>query len=335
MRLLQVGIGGFGYSWLFHVKNSPDFEPCGYVDIREEAINRAVAEGLAERHLCFSDLSRAIAETDPEVVLVVVPPEAHRQVCEKALGAGCHVLCEKPIAQTMDDAQAMIAAAQRAGKILMISQNYRFRAHARAIGRLLRERALGEVGYVTIEFHKAPQFPGSYRLKMRQPLLIDMSVHHFDLVRYFLADDVRAVRCHSFRPAWSWFDHDPCVMAQLHMQSGVPVSYAAGWVSPGSETTWDGRWRIQCQRGAIIWDEGRVLLAPAEGEVQDHTPDEQTVQRLGSGQPAVLAELAAAIREGRQPETSGEAVLNSWAAVLACVMSAEQSRAVAVDEVMP
>ncbi len=330
VKLVQVGVGGFGRSWVDIVKASPDWEHAALVDVRQEALEQAAQAAGVPLKLCFPDLRTALDSHESDAVLIVTPPEYHAAQAVEATEAGKHVLTEKPIADTAENAEAMVAAAERAGRILMVSQNYRFRAQARTIADLVRRQELGELGYVGIQFHKAPRFEGSYRLKMDHPLLVDMSIHHFDLIRCLTGRDPVTIRAHTFRPSWSWFDHPPALSITITLTQGVVASYFGSWVSKGQETSWDADWRLQCADGAILWRDGRIRLA-REGE--DLTSVEPTPM-AAEDRPYALREFAQAIDADREPETSGRDNLHSFGMVLAAIRSIETGEEVSLADVI-
>jgi hypothetical protein len=84
-------------------------------------------------------------------VLIATPPETHRALAEVALGAGKHVLVERPLATTLQDAQELVELGRRADLSMVVGQNYRFLPAARAIKRLMSDRSLGAIVCVRIE----------------------------------------------------------------------------------------------------------------------------------------------------------------------------------------
>lgn len=325
VRIIQVGVGGFGRGWVDVVAASRQCRHAALVDVNPQALQVARERTGVPQDRTFSDLSRALKEVEADAVLIVTPPRFHRGQALMALKSGLHVLTEKPLSDSMRSAREMVEAAKSARRVLMVSQNYRFRRAARTVRALIESGKLGEVGYVSIGFHKAPKFAGSFRLKMQYPLLVDMSIHHFDLLRYISGQDAVRVHAKSFRPRWSWFEHEPAVAATFEMTKGVVAGYFGSWVSEGRETTWDGDWRIQCSKGAVLWRDGEVVAALAGKDTQ--VP---LVRMRQEDLHAALAEFAAAVEQGRQPETSGLDNLRSLAMVFACLRSARLGRPVRV-----
>src|SRR5262249_14687960 len=200
----------------------------------------------AER--CFSSLGDALAAVECDAVLVTTVLAAHVPVALEALAAGKHVLLEKPFAPTLADARRVVVAAAERGKLLMISQNYRFYPAVRTAAALVRDGTLGAVGAVNIDFRRyANSAPteGHRHYALRQPLLLDMAVHHFDLMRMVLGQEPRQVSCHAWNPPWSKFAEPAAAAATINFDGGMVVSYRGSWVSPSPQTYWAGEWRME------------------------------------------------------------------------------------------
>jgi len=326
-RLIQVGVGGFGRSWTDIVESSEFWKAAAYVDISEAALKEAAAAHKMPKDRCFTDLESALARVEADAVLIVVPPEVHMKIALQSLSAGLHVLIEKPLAETMENAKRIVSEADRHGLKLMVSQNYRFRRGARTVRRLIETKKVGKPSYAVVNFHKAPRFKG-FRLKMRHPLLIDMAIHHFDLMRYLFNSDPLSIYCETWKPEWSWFEGDPCATIMIKMKNGVYITYVGSWVSLGWETTWDGDWRIECSEGGIHWNEKvKSKLKCSVKEVTERFVSMPLEDRAYS-----LYEFAEAIRKNREPETSGKDNLKSLAMVFASLDSAESGNPVLVNK---
>jgi hypothetical protein len=93
-------------------------------------------------------------------------------------------MTEKPFADTVEHAREMLQLSAAAGRRLMISQNYRYHAPFVQARKMVAEQAIGELGSGHIDFYIAPAFADTFRGKMDFPLLVDMAIHHLDLIRY-------------------------------------------------------------------------------------------------------------------------------------------------------
>src|SRR6185295_4592186 len=125
-RVVQAGCGGMGQGWLKLLSESQLVELVGVVDIRQQAAEAAAEKFGLMKSQAGTNLKKVIDAQKPEIVVDVTIPAAHKDVTLTALAAGCHVLGEKPLADSMANARAMVAASQKAKRVYMISQNYRW-----------------------------------------------------------------------------------------------------------------------------------------------------------------------------------------------------------------
>lgn len=246
-----------------------------------------------------------------------------------ALAAGKHVLVEKPFAPSLAEAQAVVAAAATAGRVLMVSQNYRFYPAAQTAAELVRNQALGPVSAVNVQFRRySNTFPrhGHRHYAIRQPLLLDMAIHHFDLMRFVLDQEPTRVTCHAWNPPWSNFTDPAAAVATINFAGGAVVSYQGNWASTALQTTWAGEWSIECADGVIAWtgrddtttDADVVTLRPRGKRARRIAlPTFTDWDRAGS-----LAAFTSAIHTGQEPPSSGRENLGSLALTLSAIEAA-------------
>jgi predicted dehydrogenase len=327
VRIVQVGLGGFGRDWARHmIPQVPEVEVVGTADVFEGSRTLAIAAGLTTADRCFATVEEAIAATDPEAVLVTASLIGHVPAAAAALDAGRHVLIEKPFAPSVAEAKQLVALAERQGLVVAVSQNYRFFPAVQAVRQLVAERRLGDLHAVEIDFR---QFSGGGGVRganhaLDEPLLVDMSIHHFDLLRYVLGREVTEITCRTWDPSWSLFSGPSEGVALIECGPELTASYRASWVSSGVRTTWAGEWRMDFTDGEVWWTsrgdgpEGwrSDVVTVRRGRTVETLvlPVVERTDRAGS-----LTEFAAAITEGRQPMISGRDNLGSLATTYAAV----------------
>src|SRR6266700_3714006 len=123
---------------------------------RDEAAARALAERYGVPRVC-DRWERMLAESKPEIVVIATSPALHEAIALAALGAGCHVLCEKPLAMNAAQARSMVEAAQRARRTAMTSFNFRYPAAMQRFHAMVEAGALGRLFHVNLR-HFAPRF---------------------------------------------------------------------------------------------------------------------------------------------------------------------------------
>ena len=298
----------------------PDPEACRYVEATPG----------------YGVLEEALESVECDAVLVASPPGTHHVVARAALEAGRHVLCEKPLATTLQDAFDLVEIAHRAERILMVSQNYRYNAPFRAMQRLVMEGDLGELASIRISCRRdtRAQFsPDDFRYSMRHPYVLDMSIHHFDLIRAATGRDVQSVYARSWRVPDSEFVHDPAVAALLDLEGGVPVIYEGDWATFGPETSWNGDWEIVGEAGRLLWSGSKVDRGTGEVVFERWDGEPRLVEQRDLEfveREATLQALRAAIEDGGPPETDADDNVKSLAAMLGCVASIESGEPVDV-----
>jgi len=336
LKLIQCGVGGFGKGWVEnHSTKSEDFDLVAIVDISQENLNVAgeIAGIAAENR--FASLEDAIEKVQADAVLSVTPPVVHVQHARVAFANNLHLMTEKPLADTMENAREMIALAKQSGKQLAVSQNYRFNPLIQKMKTLFQEKALGEFGHGHMDFYIPADFTGSFRENMEYPLLLDMAIHHFDLIRCVTGRDIVKINVQSFKPSWSWYQHEPGLKMLMELEGGLPFSYSGDWSARGRSTSWSGDWRLQFEAGSLHFERNEISIARSE-----KWSAEETIEAIEAPpierelQAATLHLFAEAIRSGQATEISGENNLASFAAVQAGIISAEENRTVDVRELI-
>jgi predicted dehydrogenase len=335
MRLIQCGVGGMGKAWRDNATaSSPDFDVVAIVDPNITVLHEAGEQLNVPREARFVDLKPALRKTQADAVLTVTPPPVHLQHAKLAFEHGLHLLTEKPIADNLKNAKMMVKLAAEAGKQLVVAQNYRYHAPMQALRRLVKEAPVGAVGHGHLDFYIAAEFTG-FRQTMQFPLLIDMAIHHMDLIRATTGRNIAKVTVQTFRPGWSWYDHHPGLKMLLELDDGTAFSYSGDWSALGRQTSWNGNWRLQCSQGSIHLEKDNVSVARCEKWCKNETEEPIEVPPAEqNGQARLLADFANAIRTNTPAPTSGADNLWSFGAVMAGVVSATKGKAVNVAELL-
>ena len=327
MKGIHVGVGGRARSWIEVCNRHPETELIAFVEPVEK--NRKAAQekyGLRDDQF-FTKIEDALDAVQADFVLDTTPPVAHEPVATAAFAAGLHVLQEKPMSDEFAAARRIVAAAEKAGKTLMITQNYRYSAQPRTTRAALDEGLIGEPELADMGFYMEwANAPGTHYTTMEYPLIKDMGIHHFDLLRYVLAKEPVRVRCISWRPSWAWHAGDDAHTLLIEFEGGLMATHHANGCSVGKHSIWNGDLRIEGAKGSITWEGGSVqYVSRVPG--QERKSEELTRPMGPGGQDGLLAEFAAAVQEGREPECSGRDNLQSLAIVFAAVESAQNGGA--------
>jgi predicted dehydrogenase/flavin reductase (DIM6/NTAB) family NADH-FMN oxidoreductase RutF len=222
VRVCVVGVGQWGafHCELFRREPMVDLYVCGRDRDRTERVARRVgAAGV------IIGLERAVEDPAVEALVLVLPHQAHRHAAELALAAGKHVLVEKPIALTLDDADRMIDAARRAGRILMVAENFHFRPGVRVALEAMERGDIGEPQFLHAHGGGVMR-PAGWKAQADQMgggIIMDLGIHYVRALRLLMGEPDAVLAAHGlqvnprmggedsaqllFRSRWGWQAH--------------------------------------------------------------------------------------------------------------------------------
>ncbi len=327
-----VGAGGISRAWFPPLKQE-GVAVTAVVDL-EVAKARQRTEQFELDAEASDDLGGTLDKHQPDFVVDLTVPAAHCEVTCTALQAGCHVIGEKPMAASMDQARKMVRTAEKTGKLYMVSQSRRWNAMHRRIHEALAGGALGELSLANCAFYIGAHF-GGFRAEMESPLILDMSIHHFDLARYMTGKDPVAVYAHEFNPKGSWYAGNVAASCIFEMSDGVVFTYTGSWCAEGCNTSWEGDWRFVGADGSMVYagDNEPVAEAPVESEglIWQTEPIEVPPAELAETKMhGALREMLAFLETGRTPQTECHDNIQSLAMVFAAMESSRSGSRVEV-----
>ncbi len=307
---LRAGVVGLGMMGRNHVRVYdevlPDVDLVAVADPDEAALRRATT-GRAARG--YSDPAAMFAAEQLDLVSIVAPTSLHLQVTLDALASGANVLVEKPIASDRTQAEAMIDAARRAGRILTVGHIERFNP---AIRELRRRLAAGELGRIfQIKATRLGPFPARIR---DVGVVVDLAPHDLDVMRFLL--DSEPVRLYAETEQRIHTDHEDLFNGVLKFANGVIGVLDINWLTPTKRRTLT----VTGERGMYVADYINQDLFyyanPDATQVWEHPgPDEggRMASSVSEGEMArrsihrqeplavELAEFARAVRDGGPP----------------------------------
>jgi predicted dehydrogenase len=327
-------------AWLDAAHQIEGLEVVGLADLDAgRARGRAEEFGLASAET-GTDVPALLDRLRPDILFDVVVPAARREVVLAGLARGCHVLSEKPMADSLEAARELVAAARAAGRLHAIVQNRRYIPGIRRLRRAVESGLIGTLTGVHCDFFLAPHF-GGFREEMQNVLLLDMAIHTFDAARHVAGRRPLAVYCHESNPAGSWYAHGASANAIFELEGGAVLTYRGSWCAEGLRTSWESRWRLTGTRGSLAWDGAEAFRAevatdrreglffqPETVAVPPLDPADRTGGHLG-----VMRDFVDAIRTGSEPETVSHQNFHSLAMVFAAIESARQGRSVAIQTI--
>jgi len=336
IKALMVGCGGMSGAWLQAAQKIEGLAVVGLVDLVEaNAARRAQQFGLTAAWV-GTDLQAGLRAAKPDVVFDCTVPEAHTPTAVTALQHGCHVLGEKPMADSMANARRAVRAAAAAGKIYAVIQNRRYLEPIRRLRRVLAAGAIGKLTAVNSDFYIGAHF-GGFRDRMEHVLLLDMAIHTFDQCRLLTGADPVSVYCHEWNPQGSWYAHDASAIAVFELSGGIVYTYRGSWCAEGLNTSWECDWRIVGTNGSATWDGGagiKVQKVARRGGFfstmeEVAVPALRKTDRIG-GHEGLIREFVECVRRGKEPETVCTDNIRSLAMVFGAIESATRGRRVPV-----
>ena len=188
---VRIGVVGCGFWSQFQIggwTELPDAEVVCVAD-RDEARARVRAQQF-DIPRWYGSAEELLADVEVDVVDIISDVGTHRPLVEAAAKSGKHVICQKPMAPTLNDAEAMVQACCDAGVRFFIHENYRWQPQIRRVAQLLRSGAIGQPFRAHTAFNTAyPVFVNQPALaQLEQFALTDQGTHQFDIVRFLFGE---------------------------------------------------------------------------------------------------------------------------------------------------
>ncbi|MFJ7639834.1 Gfo/Idh/MocA family protein [Peribacillus sp. NPDC097264] len=239
--MVKVQVGVIGCGSIAKNRHFPEYEAHQETDIVavcDIAQDRANAAAQRYDAKAYTDYIELLKNKDIDVVSVCTPNYLHAPITIAALEAGKHVLCEKPMATSLEDAEKMNEAAVKSGKILMIGHNQRFVPSHQKAKKLIESGELGKIySFRTAFGHSGPETwsvdgENSWFFKKDQAVIGamgDLGVHKADLLRYVLGEEFVEVGAFVETSAKQQADVDDSAACILRTGSGIIGTLTASW----------------------------------------------------------------------------------------------------------
>lgn len=343
---VKVGIIGCGkIAQVRHIPEyeaNPDAEIHGLFDINTERANM-----LAKLHGCkvYGSYEELLADPEIDAVSVCVANSAHAKISIAAMKAGKHVLCEKPMAITLEECEEMVRTSKECGKYLMIGQNQRLaKAHIKA-KELIGQGAIGKVLTFRTTFgHGGPETwsvdPGKDvwffdKTKAAMGAMADLGIHKTDLLQYLTGEKIVETQAvlttlDKRDSTGNLIGVDDNAVCIYKLEGGAVGTMTASWTYYGAE---DNTTVIYGTKGILrLYDDPvySVQIIKAGGEKvlyeidQIQTNDNQTKS-------GVIDLFVESLVNGKEPEISGESVLSAMRAVFGSIESSRTGTLVKVN----
>ena len=298
-------------------------------DIDQEKL--AEVQQAHQPKLATTDWREVVTCADVDLVFIASPDQLHAEMTVAAAEAGKHVLCEKPMALTVDDCESMIRAADQAGVKLMVGQVCRFAPGFVAAKKLIDEGQIGELFYVESEYaHDYAKIPGvgEWRKTPERHGIVGGGCHAVDLVRW-IAGNVEEVFAYSNRKMLTdWPVDDTTIAALKFAENGV---IGKVFCSTGCKRPYTMRSVFYGSLGTIVCDNTSPQIQIASEKLEgQRTFCDVPVDLASHNKRAEIDGLAAAVRDGTPVNPDAREGARTVATCLAAVESAASGSPVRV-----
>ena len=350
---LRVGVVGLGFAGETHAKayqKLPGVEVVAMAGLEAERLNKLTAElGIPN---ALSNWEELVALDDLDIVSVCTPNFLHEPIAVAALQRGRHVLCEKPLARSSAEAQNMVDAATKAGRVLMTAFNHRQRGDVQTLKRYIDAGSLGRVYHAKASWMRRRGIPGmgswftSKNMAGGGPL-IDLGVHVLDMALYLLNEpDVLSVNAATYAELGpkgrggrvddtktqvsSAYEVEDMASAFIRLRDGGTLLLEASWATHSSAGDDFGVTLYGSDGGAEIkvknynWEDTLRIFT----DIADVPAEVRPLVTRGEGHLAVVRHFIEVVRSGDWSAHVGQEGLLRTQVIDACYASATEAREV-------
>jgi predicted dehydrogenase len=221
-RVAVIGVGSMGKNHVRVYSEMPNVELVAVVDANFELAERV---GKSNHVPAYDDYFEMIDQTKPEAVSIAVPTSLHYQVAKDILELGCHVMVEKPIASTAEQAQNLVELADRLGTILMVGHIERYNPAIIELKRRLDQNELGRI----FQIHARRLGPFPTRIQ-DVGVIMDLAPHDLDIMRYLTGREVS--RVHAETKQILHETHDDMFAGLVRFDNGILGVLEINWLTP-------------------------------------------------------------------------------------------------------
>ena len=347
----MFGIGIIGCGKIAQVRHIPEYAAnkdaklVGFYDINLER-----AKSLAAQHgaTAYETVEELLANPEIQAVSICAANFAHAELTIKALEAGKHVLCEKPMAITLEECEAMVAAAKKSGKYLMIGHNQRLaKAHSTA-KKLIDDGLIGDIVTFRTTFgHGGPETwsvdPGLNtwffdKKRAAMGAMADLGIHKTDLIHFLTGQKVvrttaRVTTLDKKDANGNLISVDDNAVCIYEMSGGAFGTMTASWTYYGAE---DNSTVLYGTKGIMrIYDDPSISIKVILADGSKISYEVEAIQTNDNQTASGVIDLwMESLVKDQEPEISGESALAAMRAVFASIESSETGKSVEIPENM-
>ena len=338
LRGVAVGAGYFSrfhYDAWPRVSGAQLIAVCDLDQSRADAVARQLPSSKA-----YTDAASMLDAERPDFIDIITPPHTHSALTALAAERGVHVLCQKALAPSFDEAVAIVDRAERAGIRFMVHDNFRFQPWHREFRRLLDSGTIGRLHSISCRTRMGDGWQTDaymarqpYFRTMPQLLIFETGVHFIDVFRY-LAGEVGRVfaRLRRLNPDIAGEDTGLVVFEFAHGGQGLWDANRYNESSATDPRYTFGEFVLEGDRGSIRLDEeGQMSIHPLGSGARDHEYTHERRGFAGDCVHATLQHFVDGLRAGQAFETDGRCYLRTLAVQEAIYASAASGMPVVIE----
>jgi D-apiose dehydrogenase len=340
LRGALIGCGFFAINHLHGWRGVKGAEIVAICDRSQERLKIAGDQfGIAAR---YTDAAEMLQQEKLDFVDIATTAPTHRVLAELAAARGLAVICQKPLAPTLDDAKAIVAACTKAGVPLMVHENFRWQSPIQKVKQLLDAGTIGEVFWGRVSFRSAYDvFSGQpYLADGKRFIVEDLGIHALDVAR-FLLGDANNVSAVIMRVNPKIKGEDVATILLDH-GNGVASVVDCSYATQGEEELFPQTLlEIDGTRGSLRLGANYQLSVTSNGRTSktDVSPPllswaSRPWNNIQESVALIEQHWVDCLLKGREPQTSGRDNLKTFALVEAVYRSAEEARTVSVSELL-
>ena len=338
MKGALIGCGFFAQNHLHAWRDIDGADIVALCDTDEKSLQATAQTFDITR--TYKDAADMLAEGGFDFVDIATTVGSHRALVEMAAKAGAHIICQKPFADNMEDARAMVQSAQASGKTLMVHENFRWQSPIQAVLNIVKSGEIGEPFFCRVSFRSGYDvFSGQpYLAEGKRFIIEDLGIHILDIARALVGDvDQITATTRRINPAIK--GEDVATMLLLHSggaTSVVDCSYATQRIP---ETFPQSLLEIDGSMGTVRLDAGYQLSVHAKTDTsRDVSPTllpwaEKPWHNIQESVLSIQQHFVKCVTQGVEPQTSGADNLKTLALVEAAYESAERGRTVNLSDI--
>ncbi len=344
-------IGAIGSGAIVRGCHQVAYRNAGFNSYAIASQNRAKAEEVAiEFNIpkVYDSWQQLIKDKNIEILDIAVPPDIQLEIVREAVKERDHIkgiLCQKPLAMNLEEANEIVLLCERAGIKLAVNSNMRYDQSIRALKTLLDENYFGEIVLATIDMRAIPHWQ-KFLEKYDRLEILNMGIHHIDTFRYLFGDPEKVTAITRSDPRTKFSHIDGITQYTFQYAGGLMATSLDdvwAWQGDGTQKDMYIRWRVEGLEGMAVgeigWpkfpEKGLSTLKFTTRKFPDKwvEPSWDTVWFPDAFE-GTMASLLCAVEEDRLPDINGRDNLHTMATIDALYLSIKEERTVKLSETL-